>query len=162
MCTLWPVDFSNSAAIRLSGAAMPPPAITWRSAATADSATQKVAVARTMALPAFILWLPVGHRLFAPLAQPGEHVGGILVGRKHRIKHLLYLSPLRNKRQPLVELHAGDLEGRQAQKLLQPALAVAQQLERQVQAVPRLLLVVRGLGAQAEDRRLQRPELGIM
>src|SRR5256885_11955809 len=55
MTSLWPVVFSNRAAISFSGAAMPPPAMIWSSAAMDNGARQNVEAARTTALHAFIL-----------------------------------------------------------------------------------------------------------
>src|SRR5258706_9206210 len=54
MPSRWLVVFSKCAAISLSGPAMPPPAMTWSSAATEDSATQNVEPATRIALHAFI------------------------------------------------------------------------------------------------------------
>src|SRR5438552_1092622 len=55
MTTLWPVAFSNCAAISFIGPAIPPPASTWSSAAMADRDAQKIELARKTILHLFIL-----------------------------------------------------------------------------------------------------------
>src|SRR6476646_4400142 len=68
MTSLWPVVFSNGAAISLSGAAIPPPAMIWSSAAMADSETQDVQPARRTTLHTFMshpFSRPFGYKAMA-------------------------------------------------------------------------------------------------
>src|SRR5438045_1560102 len=92
MTSLWPVDFSNCEAISLSGPAMPPPAMTWTSAAKDGGATQNVEPASRTALHAFIY---IAHRpssgvLFALLHRiPKIAVTGALHdGLRHGEPHI--------------------------------------------------------------------------
>ena len=55
-----------------------------------------------------------------------------LVGREDQVEHVLDCAVAQDQRQALDEAHAAYLEGRQAQRVDEAELGVAQHLERQV------------------------------
>ena len=82
--------------------------------------------------------------------QPGEHVGGVPVGREDRVEHLRDAAALDDQREALDQGHALDLEGGQRERPREAEPLVAQQLERQVEPVHGLALVRGVLCAEAE------------
>src|SRR5205814_10713228 len=93
--------------------------------------------------------------------QPSEHGLGVLVRREDRIEDLHDPTFLRDQREALDQTDALEGEGREAQRVGEPELPVAEDLVRQVRPADQLALVLRILAADAEDRRPQPPELGV-
>ena len=73
------------------------------------------------------------------------------VGREDGVEDFLDHAVARDEREPPEQRHARDVEGRQAQRPREGEVLVAEQFEREVQALDDLALIVGRLSAEAED-----------
>jgi len=73
--------------------------------------------------------------------QPGDHVGGVPVGREDRVEDALDPGSPGDERDPAVEPHAGDLTCREAERLCQQQSGVGDERVRDVRAGGELLLL---------------------
>jgi tetratricopeptide (TPR) repeat protein len=74
--------------------------------------------------------------------QPGDHRGGVLVGREDRIEDLDDPAPLGDQREALVEPHAAQLEGRQAERVGEAQPGVGDDWVEEAEALRGLELVL--------------------
>src|SRR4029077_15678818 len=91
--------------------------------------------------------------------EPAQDFIRALIGREDRVEDMLDAPVPDDQGDALHEPRAFHLEGWQAQGIAELELRIAQHREREVKALAHLLLVGRGLRAEAEDLGLKRREL---
>lgn len=94
-------------------------------------------------------------------AEPLDHLGRVLVGRKHRVEDFLDAALGEHQGQTLHEGHPLDVERRQPQCAGEDHVGITQHIERHVQSRDHLLLVLSRLRAQAEHVNPELAQLSV-